>query len=200
MRHTVIREVEALGEQGIAYELVGPSRVTKLIFEANLLKRCCGTIQKALASPPELLSRTLQQEVFQNEELRAEALSVGIAVLLADGKTLLFATRPDPNKGWETEPWEVTPENIEKWVYREWVDLRVANMTRWQERFQGILTEIDAASGETGSHFDRSRWFWRQDSSGEILIDPGEVVGLVFATEARGGRRASHLLERHLKR
>ena len=200
MRHTVIREVEALGEQGIAYELVGPSRVTKLIFEANLLKRCCGTIQKALASSPESLSQSLQQEVFLNRELRADALSVGIAVLLADGKTLLFATRPDPNKGWEMEPWEVTPENIEKWVYREWVDLRVANMTRWQERFQGILTEIEAASGETGSHFDRSRWFWRQDSGGEILIDPGEVVGLVFANEARGGRRAAHLLERHLKR
>lgn len=90
LRQKVIKEMECLGQQGIAYGLLGP-RVTKMTFEANLFKRCYGTLEKAIDSGPLEVSRTLEKEVGRNREIRCTAISQGIPILLSDGESLLFA-------------------------------------------------------------------------------------------------------------
>jgi hypothetical protein len=48
-----------------------------------------------------------------------------------------------------------------------------------------IASEIEAIPGaETSSRYLRDRQFW----SAEGLIQPGKVVGFIFATEDKGAR------------
>jgi len=191
LRHRVIKEMEALGAEGIAYELLGPPKVSKLIFEAHLIKKGFGTVEEALQTTPERMSRSLANIVQIDQQLRTAAISVGIPFLLPDGETLLFASRPFRDKGWERGSWQITPENIDKWAFQEWIDLRPKNMSQWQKRLERILREAKECLADTSSCFDRGGYFWQRDKRGRITIDPGEVVGFVLIKEEGGGR--SHL-------
>jgi hypothetical protein len=192
LRHRVIKEMEVLGAEGIAYELLGPPRVSKLIFEASLIKRGFGTVEEALQPTPEEMSRSLRNIVQIDQQLRTAAISVGIPFLLPDGEILLFASRRFRDKGWERGSWQVTPENIEKWAYQEWIDLRPKNMSQWQKRLEIILKEARECLADTSSCFDRGGHFWQRDDEDRIIIDPGEFVGFVLIKEEGGGRSSLH--------
>jgi hypothetical protein len=182
MRQRVIKEMEGMGQDGIAYGLLGP-RTGKLIFEAFLIKRCFGTLTKALQPMPEEMSQLLEEEVLKDQSIRSAAISLGLAILLRGGETLLFANRPQRDKGWEQSDWAVTSENIEKWTLREWIDLRPKNMSQWQSRIQKIFEESQKCLSDTGSHFDHGSEWWSCDEQGDIMIDPGEVVGWILNKE-----------------
>jgi hypothetical protein len=182
MRQRVIKEMEGMGLDGIAYGLLGP-RTGKLIFEAFLIKRCFGTLRKALQPMPEEMSQLLEEEVLKDQSIRSAAISLGLAILLRGGETLLFANRPQRDKGWEQSDWVVTSENIEKWTLREWIDLRPKNMSQWQTRIQKIFEESQECLSDTGSHFDHGSEWWSCDEQGDIMIDPGEVVGWILNKE-----------------
>ena len=80
---------------------------------------------------------------------------------------------------------EVTPERVEAWAHAGWVDLREPNLLLWKERFVRIAAEIEAIpSAETSSRFLRDRQFWGEGGD----IQPGKVVGWIFATEEQGAR------------
>jgi len=182
LRQRVINEMESLGQEGIAYGLLGP-RIAKLIFEAHLIKRCYGTLEKAFQALPAEMSEALVGEVEKDQEMRRAAISQGIPILLPDGETLLFANRRHRDKGWEKEPFTITTECIEKWASQEWIDLRPQNMSKWQERFRKILEESKKSLEDTSSRFDRGREFLLFNEEGEIIIDPGEVAGWILVKE-----------------
>ena len=74
---------------------------------------------------------------------------------------------------------------METWARAGWVDLRVANMEAWKARFEHIEAEIGAIpAADTSSRFLRDRQFW----SATGVIQPGKVVGFIFATEEKGAR------------
>ena len=84
-----------------------------------------------------------------------------------------------------TESYEVTRERLETWAWAGWVDLREANMARWKDRFARIQAEMDAIPPQdTSSRFLRDRQFWGEGG----VIQPGKVVGWIFATEEQGAR------------
>jgi hypothetical protein len=91
------------------------------------------------------------------------------------------------DKGWEEESWVISPQNIDRWASREWIDLRPESMLRWQNRFREILEESRKSAGDMSSHFDRGNRFWPRDDQGETLIDPGEIAGWILIKEG-GGR------------
>jgi hypothetical protein len=185
LRQRVIKEMESLGQEGIAYGLLGP-RAAKLIFEANLIKRCYSTLEDSLKPLPVEMSYTLEREIGKDQEVRSQIISIGIPILLPDGETLLFASRKYQDKGWEKGSWFINPEYIEKWAYREWIDLRPQNMFQWQKHFQIILQESEKSSLDTSSRFDRAGQFWSRDEVGKIIIDPGELVGWILIREDGG--------------
>lgn len=192
LRQRVIEQMEALGPAGMAYEILGPPRVAKLIFEAHLIKRCYHTMEGALQPSPEEMSQELEKVVQGDQELRSAAISIGVPILMRDGETLLFASRAHRDKRWEEESWRISPETIEHWSSREWIDLRPQNMFRWQGRFQGIVQETKECLVDTSSCFDRGGSFWARDEGGEVIIDPGEVVGYILIKEETGGRYFTH--------
>jgi hypothetical protein len=168
-----LRQLEAEnGVDSVAFEILGPPRLSKLLFEAHLLQRSCGTIARALERKPEELSAALEAEVVGDKALRQRILSIGIPILLRDGERLL---RGPSLKSQDAE--------------HGWVDLRPANMARWQERLAALRADLQIAlaDSEGGSRLDRSypaALEWRQDDS----FDVGEIAGWVFIHEDRGRR------------
>ena len=81
--------------------------------------------------------------------------------------------------------WQRVPRRCQAWAWAGWVDLREANMVRWKERFARIHAEMDAIPpDDTSSRFLRDRQFWGEGG----VIQPGKVVGWIFATEEQGAR------------
>jgi hypothetical protein len=58
-------------------------------------------------------------------------------------------------------------------------------MAAWKARFERIEAEIESIPAlDTSSRYLRDRQFW----GAEGLIQPGKVVGWIFATEDKGAR------------
>ncbi len=189
MRHWALEKLRALeeehGVQSVAFENLGPPRLSKLLFEAHLLRREYGSMDRVRESEPAEMARRTSARLEGDAALRRDILSIGIPVLIPDGRLLRGpeckippAIRPD-------EAFEVTPERLEAWADAGWVDLRQANMARWRDRFCRIHSEMDAIPPrDTSSRFLRDRQFWGEEEK----IQPGKVVGWIFATEEKGAR------------
>ncbi len=189
MRHWALEKLRDLekqhGVRSVAFENLGPPRLSKLLFEADLLRRSFGTMERVRAASPAGLSRHATEEVARDAAYRSEVLSIGIPILLPDGRLLRGPECKVPPVAAATEALEVTPERVEAWAHAGWVDLREPNLALWKDRFVRIAAEIEAIPrAETSSRFLRDRQFW----SAEGLIQPGKVVGWIFATEEKGAR------------
>jgi len=189
MRHWVLEKLRALEEQhavkSVAFENLGPPRLSKLLHEADLLRRTYGTMESVRHGDPAEMSRRLAEEVSRDAVRRREIVSIGIPILLPDGRVLRGPESKIPPVVAGTEVYEVSAERVEAWAWAGWVDLREANMVRWKERFARIRAEMDAIPpSDTSSRFLRDRQFWGEEG----VIQPGKVVGWIFATEEQGAR------------
>jgi hypothetical protein len=192
LREKALKHMERFGHEGVSYGFLGP-RVVKLIYEAHLLKQCYSTIPEVLKHSSDQISASLESRMRKSENRPTGAISLGVPVLLPDGERILFARRRVADKEWEEDRWTITPENIDKWASREWIDLRPKNMAKWQERFKKIVQEDEKCAGDTSSKVDRGCYFWARDEKNRIIIDPGEVVAWVFIEEYGGGRTHAYV-------
>jgi NAD(P)-dependent dehydrogenase (short-subunit alcohol dehydrogenase family) len=188
MRHWALEKLRNLEKQhdvrSVAFENLGPPRLSKLLHEADLLRRAFGTMGAVREAAPEELSRRAAG-VLDDPLRRREIVSIGIPILLPDGRMLRGPECKIPPAAAPGESMNVTAEAIELWSWAGWVDLREANMARWKARFDAIETQIAAIpASDSSSRFLRDRQFWSADG----LIQPGKVVGWVFATEEKGAR------------
>ena len=168
---------EAKGVQSVAYEMLGPPRLSKLLFEASLLERLYGTLRSAAELDPEEAARRAQELIEADEDLRQRILSIGLPILLPDGERLLRGARvkvpPEPGH----------PPDHPRVVDAGWVDLRPSNWGRWRERVVRILAEIENRPGlEMGSLADHDYG----DDYGRIR--PGRMGAWIFRVEDRGER------------
>ncbi|NIV28498.1 MAG: short-chain dehydrogenase, partial [Anaerolineae bacterium] len=149
----------------VAFELLGPPRLSKLLFEAYLIKRVVGDLPGALSSEPATLAANVLSVVEADSRLRQHILSIGLPILLPDGNRLL---RGPVIKSQEAD--------------HGWVDLRPENMARWQRRLQDLQGAIrEGLAAGSSSRIDRhypSLRNWREDG----VFDVGEVVGWLFNT------------------
>ena len=194
LRHRAIefaRELERQhGVDSIAFEILGPPRLSKLLFEAHMLRRVYTTMEAVAQSSPEAMSEALVNLVKEDGQLRSHAISIGIPILLADGRTLLCAERDRRDHRWEWQHWTVSPAAINRLAETEWIDLRVTNMARWKQRMVNILWE---ARTLPAPDFDSSsRWGRPMSDAGTWQLQPdmniGEIVGWIFTNEEDGGR------------
>ena len=189
MRHWALEKLRALerdkGVRSVAFENLGPPRLSKLLFEADLLAegfRTMDAVRKASAR--ELAERT-SALLRDNPRRRAEIVSIGIPVLLPDGRLLRGPECKIPVVAAPTDSHEVTPAAVEDWAHAGWVDLREKNLQRWKDRFERIEAEVAAIPpSDSSSRFLRDRQFWGEKG----VIQPGKTVGWIFATEEKGAR------------
>jgi hypothetical protein len=80
---------------------------------------------------------------------------------------------------------DISDKNIDLWAKDGWVDLRVNNMKRWQDRLKAIIDEAELIpSYDTSSLHVRNKSYW----SNFKTIDIGKVVGWIFIREEKGKR------------
>ncbi len=189
MFESAIKELKALEQEhktnAVAFEILGPPRLSKLLYEAHLLRTAYGSISAGVKAMPKDMSAKLESIVRSNRELRSHIISIGIPVLLSDGKTLLRGKdiKIPPYRG-ENEL-KITDRSLDAWAHDGWVDLRSKNMERWQKRFERIMSDVTKiAKGDTSSRHFRTKAYWNNFED----IDPGKLAGWVFSEEEKGGR------------
>ena len=169
----------------VAFEMLGPPRLSKLLFESYLLKRCFGDIRSVTRSDATTMSRRLTDLIEIDDELRSHIISIGIPILLPDGKSMLrgAAIKIPPQRGEDSFP--VTPKAIDRWAHDGWVDLRAKNMAVWLRRLTEIRMMVEKLPAEeTSSRIMHNRDYWKNLAE----IDPGKICGWIFTYEEKGKR------------
>ncbi len=173
------------GVDSVAFEILGPPRLSKLLYEAYLLKICCGDMLSVIKANPAHLSATLAKKIEQDRDLRARIISIGIPILMPDGKRLLRGKeiKIPTFQGMSEIP--ISKKNLDRWAHDGWVDLRVGNMKRWKDRFSKIVAMAEKVpQGDTSSRYMNNSRYWDDFTT----IDPGKIAGWIFSYEERGMR------------
>jgi hypothetical protein len=172
----------ASGIPSVALGKLGPPELSKLLFEAYLFRHAFHTLDTAAAKTSNELSAALT-EALGPSGVRNTAPSIGVPVLLPDGKRILRGPRINVPEvvGYATEVPLTDEATREGWIRKGWIDLRAKNMEIWRDRFEKMLagradlrdSGSAAASIESymGNHFDI-----------------GEVVAWIFNNEMGGYR------------
>jgi hypothetical protein len=186
LRHWALERLNEMekehGVHSVAFEMLGPPRNSKLLFEAHLLRLAYPNMKAVWTSTPEAVRDALDRLVREDPEVANQVVSVGIPILLDSGEVIRGVKVLVPGDACDTT---VTPDNLESWVRDGWVDLRLANCARWVARFQKIRDEIAALpQDDSSSRFLRNRRFWHKVD----VIQPGKVVGWILGTEEGGSR------------
>lgn len=189
LQHTAVQKLEELeelhGVSSVAFELLGPPRLSKLLHELNLIKRVVGEMQKIVVTDAAQLSNDTYDLIVEDEKLRSEIISIGIPILMADGKSLLRGNdmKIPPFRG--ENKLKITKDKIDLWAHDGWVDLRIGNMEIWKKRIQSIMDEaIQIAENDTSSLHVRTKKYWNNFKQ----IDIGKVVSWIFIHEEKGKR------------
>src|SRR5690606_2414339 len=180
LRQVAIERMEELerrhGATAIAYEMLGPPRLSKLLFEGAILGRLFRDLADAAALDPERTAEAARELIETDDDLRVHALSIGIPVLLPAGDRLLRGARVRvaPEGGRPADP---------RLADAGWIDLRPANWARWRSRCAAMLRELEADAGpDRGSHSDAGPLARR------LELRPGRLAAWVFRTEDGGAR------------
>lgn len=164
------------GKRSVGFEMLGPPRLTKLLFEGEILRRlCAGSLDQAAALDPDAVSARAAELVDCDADLRTRILSANLAVLLPDGERLLRGRKVEI----EPEP----GESADAAAARGWVDLRASSWAAWRERAADVLRRVGSEPGaEGGSRWDIEPWHRGR------AIRPGALAAWVFRYEDAGER------------
>lgn len=126
------RETES---HSVALGQLGPPELSKLLYEAYLLKLSYGTLPAVIDAPPTEIAETIYDRLMQEETLRTTIISIGVPILAPDGQTLLRGPRLNIPESIYHEV-EIDAEKADTWAHKGWVDLRPDNFRAWQDRFE----------------------------------------------------------------
>jgi NAD(P)-dependent dehydrogenase (short-subunit alcohol dehydrogenase family) len=165
------------GVESVAYEMLGPPRLSKLLFEGAILGRLSGgSLSAAARLDADDAGRRSEELLRTDAELRTRILSVGLPILLPDGERLLRGAELRAAAG-------AGAEERQRLVESGWVDLRPRNWERWRSRLEALLAgRRDAPGVEGGSRADLD-----PRATGDALR-PGALAAWVFRYEDRGER------------
>ncbi|HEX6746443.1 MAG TPA: hypothetical protein VF092_03945 [Longimicrobium sp.] len=172
-----MEELEASAEhRSVGFEMLGPPRLTKLLFEGEILRRMCGgRLECAAQLDPAKAACDAGALVQADADLRTRVLSANLAILLPDGERLLRGRKV------EIEP--APGEGVDETAWKGWVDLRAANWEAWRDRAVSVLARIGGEPGpEGGSQWDMEPWHR------ERTIRPGALAAWIFRYEDEGER------------
>lgn len=172
----------------VAFEMLGPPRLSKLLFEAQILKLLYGSVKETVNIHPRYISENSVRLIQSNKLLRSEIISIGIPILMPDGKTLLRGknVKIPPSTG--DNAINLDAAKIDQWTHQGWVDLREKNFAKWIERFNTLMkTTLSVPEIDTSSRYLRDRDYWENFEN----IDIGKLVGWIFIYEEKGIRQKS---------
>ena len=164
------------GVESVAYEMLGPPRLSKLLFEGAILARLYGSLRELAECDADATAQQSAELLNDDADLRSRILSIGLPILMPDGKLLRgpdVKVAPEPGQS-PADP---------KLADNGWVDLRAQNWKRWRERAAAMLQEVEGRpSPDQGSRFDT------EPGSRRMNLRPGRMAAWIFRKEDRGER------------
>ncbi len=171
--------------ESIGFELLGPPRLTKLLYEGYLIHRICGKLENIHDFSDVELSRKALEVIEQDSKLRSIILSIGTPILLPDGKNYLRGPDISEPNFEGVDSITITPEMIDDWAEKAWVDLRAGCFTKWKERVSEISKAMAGMKEQDySSYYYRKRKFALHGDT----LDIARAVSWVFETEDGGYR------------
>ncbi len=164
------------GSRAVAFEMLGPPRLTKLLWESYLCALLHPSVRALAGSEAGELSRAAHARIERDATLRSHILSVGIPILAPDGEQV-YRGRQVAVPGDGGDPRSAAP--------RGWVDLRPEQFGVWITRAREMVAQAQRrarCSGETGSGVD-----WMAIEADDA-IEPARFATWVFRFEDRGER------------
>lgn len=192
MQHMAVKKLAELEKQNnkhsVAFELLGPPRLSKLLYEIHLLRLFNKTMKDIITRTPSELSQKCFEIITTDDKLRNEMLAIGIPVLLPDGQSLLRGSIIKIPAFRGENVLAITDETINNWANEGWVDLRESNMAKWLERLKELIDEAENIPEiDTSSQHVRTKAYW--DNFQEINI--GKICSWLFIHEEHGRRMKS---------
>ena len=189
MRNDAMSQLNALEKQydvhSVAFEMLGPPRLSKLLFEANLLKRIAHSLESVSSMTAIELSKKAETLIIENQSLRSEMLSVGLVILMSDGEKYLRGSDVKIPAFRGENSLEINTHSIKQWCYEGWIDLRPSNFEQWQERIIRIKKEVQLiAPDDTSSRHYYGKHYWADFNE----IDEGKLAAWIFEREDKGWR------------
>jgi hypothetical protein len=180
LRASALAHLRALEHQtqsrAVAYEMLGPPRLTKLLWESHL----CGLLRPSVRALAESQAAELAAEaharVQRDSGVRSHILSVGIPILTPDGEGLYRGSLVVvPGDG--GDPRAAAP--------RGWVDLRPDQFGMWIKRAQEMVAQDTRRAGRTAESGSDVDWM---AIGADDPIEPARFATWVFRFEDRGER------------
>ncbi len=189
MRVQALERMRILAEQhgvdSVAFELLGPPRLSKLLHEADLLRQVRGSLRAVAEADTRALTLELEKRVAESPDVRSKIVSIGIPILMSDGRRLLRGPLVEipPALGRTETP--ITPRDVDTWAEAGWVDLREINVKKWQARAQMILADTGGIPpGDSSSRFEHDHKYWLVDEP----LNVGKLAAWIFIHEDKGLR------------
>jgi len=189
MQHIAVEKIEELEKKhrtdSVAFEMLGPPRLSKLLYEAHLIRLVYRNFESFISDTPKNHSKRIFELIKSESKLRNELVSIGVPILFPNGKEYIRGPEVKIPAESEGEEIKVTRKNIDNWAEDGWIDLRESNWKSWKERFKNIMEQSKLMSDSTNS----SRFVFNDDYWDDFKdINIGKVVGWIFINEEKGHR------------
>lgn len=188
MQQTAIKKLENLEKsnnvESVAFELLGPPRLSKLLYEAYILWKISGNMSEINNFSSKELSEKAKKYVSENQVIRAQILSIGLPIILDENTYLKGDVVKIPVRG-SQDKINLTDTNVNKFAYEGWVDLRKENFETWIERVNNIMNQAnDVDDDDSSSRYTYTKDYWNNFEN----YDPGKIGGWIFENEDKGWR------------
>lgn len=177
LRSVAIERLQALERQcnvrSIGFEMLGPPRLTKHLYEAHIWSLLCQTVGALAEAEPGDLARRASDLIARDSSLRSTIVSVGLPILVQGDLVYrgeLVVVVPDQG-------------DFEKAAFRGWVDLREKNAARWIARAKRMCEQVeDLGAEDSGSGLDLGL------IGPDEPISPSRMAAWIFRFEDGGHR------------
>lgn len=171
---------EETASHSVALGQLGPPELSKLLYEAHLLKLTYCTLERVLDTPPAEIAHTLHAFLLAEENLRTTITSIGLPILLPGGDRLLRGPRLNIPESIYREV-DIDAARVDAWTAKGWVDLRPENFRVWHDRFERMLRTKHMLHTRGTSSVTVKTYL-------PETIEIGAVVAWIFNNEAGGYR------------
>ncbi|OFZ21258.1 MAG: hypothetical protein A2X94_07320 [Bdellovibrionales bacterium GWB1_55_8] len=169
------------GVPSVAFENLGPPRLSKLLFELHLLMKERGLLKDNELGASEL-SKRCENRILEDAKLRSQILSLGLAIVLRDGRVLRGPNMIIPTRWEMPADGQMTMDHLNRYSHQGWVDLREPNLQIWVDRLKTLHDETMRPENNrnTGSGYVRNRTYWETvENQGSL----GSVISWIFLRE-----------------